>query len=155
VSALAMPFDVVRSLRQVEQRVQLRPGHIFASRQPAVVTAIVSSSVVVCLWGRGASGATHFLLPRGGRQRSARYGNHALPMLLERVRDLDTTPSSIFASVFGGAGVDLGRWNLEEAMEFLSRQQIPVIRSDAGLDHARKLTLRTHDGSSVVRKIQN
>jgi chemotaxis receptor (MCP) glutamine deamidase CheD len=75
-------------------------------------------------------------------------------MLLERVRDLSTARSSIFASVFGGAGADLGRWNLEEAMEFLSRQKIPVIRSDAGLDHARKLTLRTHDGSSVVRKIR-
>ena len=136
-----------------EERIALQPGAFAVTRTPAVITTILGSSTAVCLWSRDVAGVTHFVLPWGGADRSPRFGNHALPMLLEAMIVRGARKAELFASLFGGSGDVLGRQNLAEAREFLTRHAIPVVREDAGHDRARKLTFHTADGSSVVRKI--
>lgn len=134
----------------VEQRLFLRTGSIHVAETPALVTTIAGSSVVVFLWSQRAAGICHFVLPRGGDTMSPRYGNYALPLLAERLSSLGAT--DLVAGVFGGSDT-LGSRNVAEAMDFLSRRRIPVIRRDVGGSEARKLTFRTSDASTVVTKI--
>lgn len=146
---------------QGEERVYLYPGSLWVSDKPAVITTVLGSCVSVCLWSDAIAGINHYILPRGGTSPSSRYGSHALPMLLERMLGLGAHASSLFAAVFGGASLlsngngeqSLGQRNLLEARDFLERHHIPVIREDVGGAEGRKLTFRTLDGTTFVRKL--
>lgn len=148
---------------QPERRVYLYPGGLWAEPFPAVVTTVLGSCVAVCLWDPHAAlaGVNHFILPRGGASPSARYGNHALPMLLDRVLRLGAQREALLAYVFGGAslmdgggaGPRLGSRNVAEALEFLQKEDIAVLRQDVGGQAGRKLIFRTADGTTLVRKI--
>lgn len=146
---------------EAEERVYLYPGSLWAGDHPAVITTVLGSCVSVCLWSDRIAGINHYLLPRGGTSASARYGSDALPMLLQRVVELGAKPATLFAAVFGGASLfsnggaepSLGSRNVIEAREFLTRHGIPVIREDAGGREGRKLTFRTIDGTTLVRRL--
>jgi chemotaxis protein CheD len=154
---------VARPCEQPERRVYLYPGGLWAEAFPAVVTTVLGSCVAVCLWDphTALGGVNHFILPRGGASPSARYGNHALPMLLERVLKMGAQRDALLAYVFGGASVlegadsgpRLGSRNVAEALEFLRKEDIAVLRQDVGGRTGRKLTFRTADGATVVRKL--
>lgn len=147
----------------LERRVYLYPGGLWAEAAPAVITTVLGSCVSVCLWDSRTAlgGVNHFILPRGNTGTKARYGNHAMPMLLERVLQLGADRDSLLACVFGGASVlsvegnapRLGSRNVAEALEFLSAENIVVLRQDVGGRQGRKLTFRTADGATLVRKI--
>lgn len=148
---------------QLERRVYLYPGGLWAEPAAAVVTTVLGSCVSVCLWDPSTTlgGINHFLLPRGGAAPTPRYGNHALPMLLERVLQLGAHRDTLLAYVFGGASVlkgpgdgsRLGSRNVAEALEFLRNEDIAVLRQDVGGNEGRKLTFRITDGSTHVRKL--
>lgn len=148
---------------QVEKRVYLYPGGLWAEASAGVITTVLGSCVSVCLWDpqTALGGINHFILPRGGAAVSARYGNHALPMLLERVLGLGARRETLFACVFGGAsilagessGPRLGSRNVAAALEFLEANDLTVLRRDVGGREGRKLTFRTADGGTLVRKL--
>lgn len=152
-----------RAPAQIERRVYLYPGGLWAASETAAITTVLGSCVSVCLWDprTALGGVNHFILPRGGSHPSARYGNHALPMLLDRVLALGAQRDSLLACVFGGAsvlavegtGTPLGSRNVSEAMDFLRREEIAVLRHDVGGREGRKLTFRTADGATLVRKL--
>lgn len=150
---------------QAEEHVYLYPGALWVGQEPAVITTVLGSCVAVCLWSETIAGINHFILPWGGIAPSARYGNHALAMLLDNLRELGAEKRDLYAAIFGGASVlgnrngrasgevPLGRRNLIEAREFLALHEIPVIREDVGGGEGRKLTFRTLDGTTIVRKL--
>ena len=148
---------------RTQRRVYLYPGNLWADAAPAVITTVLGSCVSVCFWDPRTSlgGINHFILPRGGTTVSARYGNHALPMLLNRVLGLGAQRDTLLAYVFGGASVlagagqgpGLGSRNLAHAFEFLQAHDIAVLRQDIGGREGRKLTFRTADGETLVRKL--
>lgn len=147
----------------LERRIYLHPGSLWAEAEAAVITTVVGSCVSVCLWDPIAAigGINHFVLPRGGAVRSAHYGGHAMPMLLERLVAVGAGRERLVSCVFGGAsifpvpgrGPQLGNRNVAEALEFLERTGIPVLRSDVCGSQGRKLTFRTSDGTTLVRKM--
>lgn len=163
VSSPVRTFPDGRSNAQVERRVYLYPGGLWAEGAPAVVTTVLGSCVSVVLWDPYTSlgGINHYILPSSGSVVSARYGNHALPMLHERVLLLGARRETLLACVFGGASVlsgegsasKLGERNLAEAFRFLESRNIAVLRQDAGGREGRKVTFRTADGSTLVRKL--
>ena len=65
------------------------------------------------------------------------------------------------AELFGGAslmpgdvkGPALGSRNVAEAFEFLERNEIAVLRHDVEGRQGRKLTFRTADGTTLIRKL--
>jgi chemotaxis protein CheD len=77
------------------------------------------------------------------------------------VLELGASPERLVCCVFGGAsifpvagkGPQLGSRNVAEAMEFLDARKIAVLRSDVGGSQGRKLTFRTADGTTLVRKM--
>jgi chemotaxis protein CheD len=148
---------------QVERRYFLYPGGVWAEPVAGIVTTVLGSCVAVCLWDpkAGLGGINHFVLPHGGSERSSRYGNHALPLLMEKVLALGLRRENLVAALFGGASVlalgdevpRLGGRNVDVAFDFLSLVDIPVVRQDVGGRTGRKLTFRTADGSTLVRKL--
>ncbi|HEU4888585.1 MAG TPA: chemotaxis protein CheD [Thermoanaerobaculia bacterium] len=158
----AVPSAATTTVK-MERRVYLHPGHLWADPAPAVVTTVLGSCVSVCLWDpqTGLGGINHFILPVGGAVASARYGNHALPMLLERVLEIGAHRETLLGCVFGGAsiipgdgnGPRLGSRNVVEAFDFLERHDIAVLRHDVEGQQGRKLTFRTADGTTLIRTL--
>jgi chemotaxis protein CheD len=152
----------------LERRIYLHPGSLWAEASAGVITTVLGSCVSVCLWDpqTGLGGINHFILPRGGAVESARYGNHALALLLGRVLDLGAHRETLLACVFGGASVmggeehdpasgvpTLGSRNVAEAFDFLERNELAVLRHDVEGRQGRKLTFRTADGTTLIRKL--
>ncbi len=146
-----------------ERRVYLHPGGLWAEPFDAVITTVLGSCVSVCLWDPqlAIGGMNHFILPHGGAAVTPRYGNHAMAMLLARLLELGARRETLLACVFGGASVlpgpaappTLGSRNVAEAFDFLGRNEIAVLRHDVEGDRGRKLTFRTIDGTTLVRKL--
>jgi chemotaxis protein CheD len=138
-------------------RIYLQPGQIVVSKQECRVTTILGSCVAVALYDpvQGVGGINHYLLPRGPRDSdSARFGAVALPRLLREVVAIGADRRRIVAKVFGGACVlgnamgrhDIGRQNVEAAVQFLAAERILVTAEDMGGSRGRKLVFRTTDG---------
>jgi chemotaxis protein CheD len=134
----------------------LQPGQLTVSGGAHILT-IVGSCVAVCLFDpvAGVGGMNHYLLPRGPRGTdSPRFGEVALPRLLEQMLALGATPATLEAKVFGGARVlagvpssrDLGAENVALALPFLQAQGIAVTARDTGGSRGRKLIFQTSDG---------
>jgi chemotaxis protein CheD len=159
----AVPAAVPGRREPMERRVYLHPGGLWAEPFPGVITTVLGSCVSVCLWDphTALGGINHYILPQGGATPSARYGNHALPLLLARVLEIGAQQETLLACVFGGASVmpgemagpTLGSRNVAEAFDFLERHEIAVLRHDVEGRQGRKLTFRTTDGATLIRKL--
>lgn len=146
------------------RRVYLQPGQFFASAEASLVTTILGSCVAVCLWDETTriGGLNHFLLPHwsGGGNASPRFANVATQKLLDAVLGLGARRQALQAKVFGGASVveafrasghPLGSKNVTVARELLEQARIPVVASDVGGRHGRKLLLETASGQAWVQ----
>jgi len=159
--AASVPGDDGVARRQV----YLQAGQVFASAEPASVVTILGSCVAVFLFDSVArmGGMNHYLLPLAvERERSARFGNVALALLLDEVLDRGARKGNLRAKVFGGAGVlddfqrnggHLGQDNVEIALRTLEAEGIPVMDSDVGGRRGRKVVFRVDNGSAWVRTL--
>lgn len=151
--------------------VYLHPGQMYVSTEPVQISMILGSCAGVCIYDRGRSigGATHYILPKwdGSGERSPRYGDVAIEVLLEQMRALGSAPSNLEAKVFGGAcmfqvlrgpgGTDdhIGSRNIEVAIKALAGFQIAVVARDTGGENGRKLKMRSNTGEVTVSVIRN
>lgn len=142
----------------------LHPGHLVVSATPCQVETLLGSCVAVGIWDEeaGVGGMNHFLLPHvaGHGVASPRFGNVAMERLVGRLVAAGARKHSMRARIFGGASVlqalrgvagSLGRSNVELAQRLLLDLGIPVISADVQGDRGRKVTFKTHDGTSAVR----
>ena len=148
-------------LRQVQR---LLPGDYAAKRagqsDVIMMMTVLGSCVAVCLTdkARQIAGLNHFMLPdqldyKALRQSqldpsnpSARYGVHAMELLINQMLDLGAERAELRAWVFGGAKVlsgisDVGSGNISFALSYLKRERITVVAQDTGGQSARKLYL--------------
>ena len=144
--------------------VYLHPGQMVTSSTPCSISTILGSCVAVCIWDEeaGVGGMNHFLLPHyaGQGASSARFGNVATALLLERLEQKGARRSGMRAKIFGGAtvvealrgvGASLGGSNVELARRLLLDAGIKVVAEDVLGASGRKLIFRTDDGSALVR----
>lgn len=137
----------------------LLPGKVFASVEPAAVTAIVGSSVLLCIWdtARGIGGAAQFLMPQASQNdpEDSKCGDAAGNKLLELLIDLGASLKYLEAKVFGGLqpvvtfgnpADCLGKRNVEAALRFLAAKRIPVVNKEVGGRSGRKVIFHTDDG---------
>ena len=138
---------------------------IFAEPGDFGVTTVLGSCVSVCLWDPAArvGGINHYLLPRwnGDGLRTPKYGNIAIPMLVEKLLEAGCSRASLKAKVFGGGSVlenssgllNVGERNIHFAESALDEARIPVIGKDVGGTSGRKLLFVTGTGDVFVRKL--
>lgn len=143
----------------------LYPGMLFAEPGDYSVTTVLGSCVSVCLWDPAArvGGMNHYLLPlwNGDGLRTPKYGNIAIPMLVEKLLQAGCSKANIRAKVFGGAKVlentsgllNVGERNIRYAESALEEERIPVIGKDVGGTSGRKLLFVTGTGDVFVRKL--
>lgn len=140
----------------------LLPGQMLVSREPILIKTILGSCIAVCLWDstRCLGGINHFLLPKGvnGVDSAGRFGNLALPELLDRMTKAGAERRALTAKVFGGAALvvpvpppnHIGKQNLDLTLSWLEREHIPVVGTDVGGARGRKLVFNIRDGSASL-----
>jgi chemotaxis protein CheD len=143
-------------------QVYLHGGQLVATATPTAVTTVLGSCVAVCLFDpvSRVGGVNHFLLPHHvERERSARFGNVAVPELVRAVVRAGASQEALVAKVFGGASViagmsrgrRLGEENAALALHLLEEARIPVLDHDVGGTRGRKLVFVTDEGTAWVR----
>ena len=154
------------------REIYLLPGQIVVSPTPCVVRTILGSCVGVCIWdsGLGMGGMSHFVLPfqsvTGQVPPSPRFGNVAIPMLIERLVELGSKRQNLSAKLFGGASIlsnaaatpqrpwrSVGLKNIEIAHKLLFEARIQILAKDLGGSRGRKLIFQVHDGAAWLRTI--
>lgn len=140
----------------------LQPGFLHVARA-TTITTILGSCVAVCLWDatRRTGGMNHFLLPRGpaSAESAGRFGETAVPRLIERLIDAGARPGGLEAKIFGGACITaalqrqdhLGLKNVDIAVQILEQSGIAIVAMDVGGTRGRKVLFHTGDGTVLVK----
>lgn len=141
----------------------LKPGFIYLPRHPTAISAVLGSSVSICLYDRklGIGGMNHFLFPCALRPKrpTAKYGNVAITALIRMMLKNGATLKRMEAQVFGGAfqpkvmSRDIGVTNLETAGTMLKKQKIRIVSEDVGGELGRKIVFNTTNGEIAVLKV--
>lgn len=151
--------------------VYLHPGQSLVASEPALLRMILGSCAGVFLFDRfnGIGGAAHFMLPlRGEGPLHPRYGDVAIAGLLERFRTFGSRHANIQARIFGGAGMlqalenlsgprigQIGRRNIEIAIELLERESILIIEKSVFGNQARKVSMVSNTGEAAIEFVSN
>lgn len=143
----------------------LQPGYLYAAPEPAVLRAVLASSVAVCLWdpGLGIGGMNHFVVPRprGDAPATPRAGVPATVALIAMLERAGAETGRLVAQILGGArrgddpedGSDLGARNVAAARRVLERRAIGVVSEDVGGTLGRKVVFDTRSGHVGVIKV--
>ncbi|MBW4054954.1 MAG: hypothetical protein HIU83_06070, partial [Proteobacteria bacterium] len=124
--------------------------------------------VSVCLYDvvNGVGGMNHYMLPgdpEGNGKTgtgSARYGIHAMKLLLQHLFQLGADPGNLAAKVFGAGKVmdgmsNVGRQNADFALRFLKDEKIRIAAVDVGDIYPRKICFYPATGRVFVKRIKN
>jgi chemotaxis protein CheD len=139
----------------------LKPGYIFLSRDPVIISSVLGSCVAVSMWDSTLmwAGMAHYLYPGTDQQTAptARYGTAAVPYLAEMLRREGTKRAHLQAQIFGGAsiskeGLQVAQGNIAVAREVLCRLEIKIVSEDVGGDMGRKLIYNTFSNEAIVYK---
>ncbi len=142
-------------------------GGVFASRDGAMVRTLLGSCVAACLWDpqSGVGGMNHFMLPRPANGDAgddlARFGVHAMELLIGKIQRLGGDRRTVQAKVFGGghvlqiAGVggSVPEQNIRFVRRFLNEEEIPVVAEDLGGEQARQVIFRTDSGRAWLKRL--
>jgi len=150
------------------QAVKILPGQYHATAGSDVITTVLGSCVSVCLFDlpKGVGGMNHFMLPgnaagNGATEHgSARYGTHAMQLLIDHILQLGAARDRLEAKVFGAGKVmegmsDVGRQNADFAVKFLKEQEIKIAALDVGDNFPRKIYFSPATGQVFVKRIQH
>jgi len=143
-------------------QVYLHAGQLAVAPDPTAIVTVLGSCVSVCLWDPASrvGGVNHFLLPHHvERERSPRFGNVAVPQLVDAVVRAGASRAGLVAKVFGGASVlgamararRLGEENASLALHLLEEARIPVLDRDVGGERGRKLVFVSDEGTAWVK----
>lgn len=150
--------------------VNLMPGECGVSKGERGFVTLLGSCVAVCIHDKvhGIGGMNHFLLPAGGSidpmqaawDKTARYGDYAMELLINRAMALGAERRYLVAKVFGGAAMlsnvasTVGTRNAEFALNYLRVENIPILAQDLGGTFARKVCFYPDSGKVVLRRIR-
>lgn len=140
-------------------------GDVFAGSRPTVVRTVLGSCIAVCLRDPAAKvgGMNHFMLPRAAQdqQGGARYGVHAMELLINACMKHGGDRRCLEAKVFGGGHVlrirrtesDVPQSNIRFILHFLRTENIPLVSSDLGGSVAREVYFFTDNGRVLLKRL--
>lgn len=152
--------------------IRLLPAEYRVSDQPLALVTLLGSCVAACLYDPllRIGGMNHFMLPDGGLPDgglpdgvadagSARYGAHAMELLVNDLLKRGARRPRLLAKVFGGGNVlrgfqdPIGSRNAQFVLDYLSAERIPVVAQDLGDIHPRKVAFFVQTGRTLVRRL--
>lgn len=139
-------------------------GEVKAVRGPAVIKTLLGSCVAACIYDPqvGVGGMNHFSLPGASEAGvSARYGAHAMELLITAVMKAGGDRSRLRAKVFGGGRVlnvaserlNIGSRNAAFVLEYLEAEGIPVEAQCLGGDRGMIVRFQTHTGVAQAKPL--
>lgn len=146
-------------------RRELNAGQYFASREPTEVTTFLGSCVAACLYDPQTriAGMNHFLLPYQATDPavSARYGVHAMELLINEIMKLGGDRRQLRAKVFGGCNVlnfSRASWNVGDRNnafihQFLAAEKIPIVAERCGGNSPLRVHFRTDTAQAFVKAL--
>lgn len=140
---------------QGEYRVSTDPGVVFST--------VLGSCIAACIFDaeKGVGGMNHFLLANAnGGGVNARYGIHAMELLINGILKKGASRDNLKAKVFGGAKMsanlsDIGASNADFVQRFLRDENIPCISSSVGGTSARRVRFHPVTGSAQQTRVEN
>ncbi len=141
------------------------PGHHRVAGPGLALTTLLGSCVAACIHDPEArvGGLNHFLLPGsddGDSGRSARYGVHAMELLINDLLHHGAQKRRMKAKVFGGARViatnaveTVGDRNGAFVRDYLESEGIPVLAADLGGSRARRVFFFPDTGRASVLRL--
>jgi chemotaxis protein CheD len=138
-------------------------GQIHVDVAPAAISTVLGSCVAVCLYDRKSliGGMNHYLLPfwNGNSLQSPKFGNIAIPKLIESMIDMGANLKSMEAKIFGGASMNIhsscnmmiGEKNILVAREILKEYKIPIVAEDVGKESGRKIQFNLQNAKVLLK----
>ncbi len=142
-------------------------GDLKTCKAPDVlVTYALGSCVGVCLLDSvtGVGGLSHVMLPdsTNGVNSAAtpmKFADLAIPMLIKQMEDMGASRSRMKAKIAGGATMfaaandkfNIGERNINAVKEILSKEHIPIIAEDVGLNYGRTQFFYPETGIMEIR----
>jgi chemotaxis protein CheD len=146
--------------------VYLKPGEIFISRTPTLVSTVLGSCVSVTMFSPEArmGAMCHAMLPRGTDD-ELRYVDSAVSFIYGRLAALSGYSSGFEAKLFGGADVlmpkgrpdgsaSVGRQNVEAALQIIERLGLRLTAFDTGGEQGRKIFFCSGTGEVYMRPVK-
>ncbi len=140
----------------------LKPGFIYLPEVPTAISAVVGSSVAVCLFDKKKKigGMNLYKLPAKGKKEKAVpiYGNVATRALVTMMIHQGSKAKHIQSQIFGGAfngevsPRDIGRDNVVMARQILNRMHIHIVSEDVGGSLGRKIVFNTLTNDVAILK---
>ncbi len=144
------------------------PGEYRVLRDDAAIVTVLGSCVAACIRdpATGVGGMNHFMLPDaaslapGQDSGSARYGVHAMEMLINELVKQGARRQHLEAKVFGGAHViagmtqmNIGQRNARFVLDFLKTEGIRVLARDLEDACPRKVAYFPRTGVAKVKRM--
>ncbi|WP_295055820.1 chemotaxis protein CheD [Sulfuricurvum sp.] len=138
-------------------------GQIHVDTSPSAISTVLGSCVAVCLYDTalGLGGMNHYLLPfwNGNGLQSPKFGNIAIPKLIEAMLDAGSSIHRMEAKIFGGASMNIGaseammigQKNILVAREILREYRISIVAEDVGGQNGRKIQLNLERGKVQLK----
>lgn len=144
------------------------PGEFYSSSQDIVISTLLGSCISVALYDkeRKVGGINHFMLPFPQKQegvvfsKSAKYGIHAMELLINDMYKKGGIRKALQAKVFGGSSVlqykeeatyNIPKMNIEFVFKFLELERIPVESYSVGGVLPRKIYFFPFDAKVLMR----
>lgn len=144
-------------------------GQLHACRSGPILKTLLGSCVSACLFDpvSRVAGMNHILLSTKADVKSfdssARYGIHAMEILINEMLKLGAKRSRLQAKAFGGGNVLVttnnenspGQRNVEFLLDYLRFEKIPLLAYDFGGPWTRVLQFQTDTFEVFVKKTEN
>jgi len=158
----------MKSLRNVHlPHVFLKPGELFISRDPAIVSTVLGSCVSITFFEPIArlGAMCHVMLPSGPMDDGFKFLDSTLGYMVEKIAGMGIRLATCDVKMFGGADVllprelqgcrmSVGCQNVQEAQRRLDALGIVPKATDVGGKQGRKLFFNSHTGDVFLKKIQ-
>lgn len=143
---------------------KLLPAEFYATDQDMALVTVLGSCVAACLRDPvlKLGGMNHFMLPDGDATQGepARYGSHAMELLINEMLKKGARRDRIEAKVFGGGNVlkgfttlPVGTRNAQFIRDYLAAERIPIRAEDLGGIHPRKVCYFPVTGRVLVKHL--
>lgn len=141
----------------------LHPGYIFVSQEPHLVHTVLGSCISVCLWDsvNKFGGICHYIYSTASNgERNGKYGEMAIPHLLNLMMEIGAKKESLKAHIVGGGENSnfrspIGMDNATLAQKLIKKYQIEVLTQDVGGQFGRKIIFNSGSGEILIYKIND
>ncbi|WP_409524129.1 chemoreceptor glutamine deamidase CheD [Nitrincola sp. MINF-07-Sa-05] len=149
---------------------KILPGEIYIGASPfEMVTTTLGSCVSACIRDveTGIGGMNHFMLPLksdgagfASMDMATRYGNHAMEQLINEIIKHGGHKKNLEVKLTGGGRVithmsDVGRRNIEFALQYIEIEQLQLEATDLGDHCARKVMYSPVSGRMRVKRLHS